>query len=84
MSAEVHSKVKHITKFINVNRVTVTKQEESCDVTHQYIESLLALGIMHQLLTLCTNEYPWRIKQALLQMQPNKSPGPDKFNPVFY
>jgi hypothetical protein len=99
MSANARSKVKRVVKLVNEEDVAVTKQEELCEVAKRYFDSLfksvegnhdLVLSIINQKVTEADNEMltapitKEEIYTALMQMHPDKSPGPDGFNPAFY
>ncbi|WJX23528.1 hypothetical protein P8452_12731 [Trifolium repens] len=99
MSANARGKVKKVVKLVNEENVMVTKQEELCEVAKQYFDSLFkashgnhvpVLSLIQQRVTdednarLTSPILKEEIYNALMQMHPDKSPGPDGFNPAFY
>ncbi|KAK2377607.1 hypothetical protein QL285_078261 [Trifolium repens] len=99
MSANVRSKVKRIERLVKENNVVATKQEDLCDVAKQYFDTLFraakgnydpVLSIIQPKVTEADNERltapisKEEIHTALMQMHPDKSPGPGGFNPAFY
>ncbi|MCH80176.1 hypothetical protein A2U01_0000939, partial [Trifolium medium] len=99
MSANARSKVKKIVKLVNDDDVVVTNQEGLCDVAKSYFETLFkvsernhdpVLSLIQPRVTEDDNErltapiLKEEIHTALMQMHPDKSPGPDGFNPAFY
>ncbi|GAU48097.1 hypothetical protein TSUD_238360 [Trifolium subterraneum] len=99
MSATVHSKKKKVTKLIVDNGTETHTQEEFCEVTKSYFDALFkprdgdhdpVLNLIKPRVTdddnvvLTAPITKVEIQQALFQMHPDKSPGPDGFNPAFY
>ncbi|MCH99408.1 endonuclease/exonuclease/phosphatase family protein, partial [Trifolium medium] len=99
MSANARNKVKKVVRLVNEKDVIVTKQEDLCEVAKNYFDSLFkaadgnhdpVLSIIQQKVTAEDNErltapiLKEEIHNALMQMHPDKSPGPDGFNPAFY
>ncbi|PNX98658.1 ribonuclease H, partial [Trifolium pratense] len=99
MSAKARSKVKKIEKLVNEENVVITNQEGLCEVAKNYFDSLFkfsegnhepVLSLIHPRVTLEDNQrlttpiLKEEIHAALMQMHPDKSPGPDGFNPAFY
>jgi hypothetical protein len=99
MSANARGKVKKVVKLVNEENVVVTKQEELCEVAKKYFDSLFKasngnhepiLSLIQQRVTdednarLTSPILKEEIHNALMQMHPDKSPGPDGFNPAFY
>ncbi|PNY16121.1 hypothetical protein L195_g012831, partial [Trifolium pratense] len=99
MTATSRQRAKKIGKLVNDDNVAVTSQPELCEValnyfnqlfkpnsaSHDPILSLIAPKITHEdnerLVRPITKE---ELKEALFQMNPDKAPGPDGFNPAFY
>ncbi|PNY09255.1 ribonuclease H [Trifolium pratense] len=99
MSASVRSKVKKIEKLINGANMEVKTQPEICEEAKAYFDKLFKANMSShepvlslitpkitqddndRLLAPLTKE---EIHEALLQMHPDKAPGPDNFNPTFY
>ncbi|GAU14651.1 hypothetical protein TSUD_97150 [Trifolium subterraneum] len=99
MSATVRSKKKKVTKLIADNGTEVHTQEELCEVAKSYFDTLFTqrdgdhdpvLNLIQPRVTdddnfvLTAPITKDEIQQALFQMHPDKSPGPDGFNPAFY
>ncbi|GAU39328.1 hypothetical protein TSUD_60790 [Trifolium subterraneum] len=99
MSATVRSKKKKVTKLIADNGTEAHTQEELCEVAKSYFDTLfkqrdgdhdLVLNLIQPRVTdddnfvLTAPITKVEIQQALFQMHPDKSPGPDGFNPAFY
>ncbi|GAU44733.1 hypothetical protein TSUD_88180 [Trifolium subterraneum] len=99
MSANARCKVKKVVKLVNDDDVVVTNQEGLCEVAKSYFESLFkavegnqepVLSLIQPRVTDIDNErltapiLKEEIHTALMQMHPDKSPGPDGFNPAFY
>ncbi|GAU48220.1 hypothetical protein TSUD_371200 [Trifolium subterraneum] len=99
MSATVRSKKKKVTKLIADNGTEVHTQEELCEVAKSYFDTLFkqrdgdhdpVLNLIQPRVTdddnfvLTAPITKAEIQQALFQMHPDKSPGPDEFNPAFY
>ncbi|GAU37344.1 hypothetical protein TSUD_395250 [Trifolium subterraneum] len=99
MSATVRSKKKKVTKLIADNGIEAHTQEELCEVAKSYFDTLFKprdgdhdpiLNLIQPRVTdddNCVLTAPItkvEIQQALFQMHPDKSPGPDGFNPDFY
>ncbi|GAU35928.1 hypothetical protein TSUD_69610 [Trifolium subterraneum] len=99
MSATVHSKKKKVTKLIADNGTEEHTQEELCEVAKSYFDTLFkprdgdhdpVLNLIQPRVTdednvvLTAPITKVEIQQALFQMHPDKSPGPDEFNPAFY
>ncbi|GAU43270.1 hypothetical protein TSUD_36200 [Trifolium subterraneum] len=99
MSATVRSKKKKVTKLIADNGTEAHTQEELCEVAKSYFDTLFkprdgdhdpVLNLIQPRVTdddnlvLTAPITKVEIQQALFQMHPDKSPGPDEFNPAFY
>ncbi|GAU19381.1 hypothetical protein TSUD_76250 [Trifolium subterraneum] len=99
MSATVRSKKKKVTKLIADNGTEAHTQEELCEVAKSYFDTLFKprdgdhdpiLNLIQPRVTdddnlvLTAPITKVEIQQALFQMHPDKSPGPDGFNPAFY
>ncbi|GAU34295.1 hypothetical protein TSUD_20010 [Trifolium subterraneum] len=99
MSATVRSKKKKATKLIADNGTEAHTQEELCEVAKSYFDTLFkprdgdhdpVLNLIQPRVTdddnliLTAPITKVEIQQALFQMHPEKSPGPDGFNPAFY
>ncbi|GAU33827.1 hypothetical protein TSUD_221650 [Trifolium subterraneum] len=99
MSATVRSKKKNVTKLIADNGTEAHTQEELCEVAKSYFDTLFkprdgdhdpVLNLIQPRVTdddnfiLTVPITKVEIQQALFQMHPDKSPGPDGFNPTFY
>ncbi|GAU51605.1 hypothetical protein TSUD_414370 [Trifolium subterraneum] len=99
MSATVRSKKKKVTKLIADNGTEAHTQEELCEVAKSYFDTLFkprdgdhdpVLNLIQPRVTdddnfvLTAPITKVEIQQALFQMHPDKSPGPDGFNPTFY
>ncbi|GAU26741.1 hypothetical protein TSUD_317390 [Trifolium subterraneum] len=95
----VRSKKKKVTKLIADNGTEAHKQEELCEVAKSYFDTLFkprdgdhdpVLNLIQPRVTdddnlvLTAPITKVEIQQALFQMHPDKSPGPDGFNPAFY
>ncbi|GAU45240.1 hypothetical protein TSUD_291240 [Trifolium subterraneum] len=98
-SATARHKKKNVRKLVNEDGIEVHTQEELCEVAKQYFDTLFKpkngeqepiLNLIQRRVTEEDNIYlaapitKDEIQQALFQMHPNKSPGPDGFNPAFY
>ncbi|GAU32459.1 hypothetical protein TSUD_144680 [Trifolium subterraneum] len=99
MSATVRSKKKKVTKLIADNGTEAHTQEELCEVAKSYFDTPFkprdgdhdpVLNLIQPRVTdddnviLTAPITKVEIQQALFQMHPDKSPGPDGFNPAFY
>jgi hypothetical protein len=99
ISAVARSKVKKVTKLHNDQGVTVTTQTDLCELAKGYFDVLFApkVGLHEPVLKLVPaciamedNNYlttpitKEELRKALFQMNPDKSPGPDGFNPTFF
>ncbi|KAK2390980.1 hypothetical protein QL285_064484 [Trifolium repens] len=99
MSATARSKVKKIEKLKNENDEEITGQQNLCEAARRYFHDLFTPkgGCLDPVLSLITPrvteadnislEAPItkeEVRAALFQMHPDKSPGPDGFNPAFY
>ncbi|GAU36186.1 hypothetical protein TSUD_274640 [Trifolium subterraneum] len=99
MSATVRSKKKKVTKLIADNGTEAHTQEELCEVAKSYFDILFkprdgdhdpVLNLIQPRVTdddnfvLTAPITKVEIQQALFQMHPDKSPGPDGFYPAFY
>ncbi|GAU22925.1 hypothetical protein TSUD_326970, partial [Trifolium subterraneum] len=99
MSATVHSKKKKVTKFIADNGTEAHTHEELCEVAKSYFDTIFrrrdgdhdpVLNLIQPRVTdddnvvLTAPITKVEIQQALFHMHPDKSPGPDGFNPAFY
>ncbi|GAU22462.1 hypothetical protein TSUD_123490 [Trifolium subterraneum] len=99
MSATARSKKKEVTKLVADNGTEAHTQEELCEVTKSYFDNLfkpidgdhdLVLNLIQPRVTDDDNFFltapitKVEIQQALFQMHPDKSLGPDGFNPYFY
>ncbi|GAU16642.1 hypothetical protein TSUD_325920 [Trifolium subterraneum] len=99
MSATARSKKKKVSKLIADNGTEVHTQEELCEVAKSYFDTLFkprdgdydpVLNLIQPRVTDNDNVFltapiiKVEIQQALFQMHPDKSPGPDGFNPAFY
>ncbi|GAU35032.1 hypothetical protein TSUD_103550 [Trifolium subterraneum] len=99
MSATVRSKKKKVTKLVVDNGTEAHTQEELCGVAKSYFDILFkprdgdhdpVLNLIQPRVTdddnfvLTAPITKVEIHQALFQMHPDKSPGPDGFNPTFY
>jgi hypothetical protein len=98
-SATARSKVKKIEKLKNDNDELITGQQHLCEVARSYFHELFTPkgGVLDPVLSLISPrvsvednavlEAPItkeEVRVALFQMHPDKSPGPDGFNPAFY
>ncbi|MCH79466.1 endonuclease/exonuclease/phosphatase family protein, partial [Trifolium medium] len=99
MSASLRQRKKKIDKLVNEANVEVKTQEGICEAalnyfdnlfkanatTHDQILSLIVPKVTREdndrLVAPITRE---KLKEALFQMNPDKAPGPDGFNPAFY
>jgi hypothetical protein len=99
MSATARSKRKRVAKLIADNGIEAHTQEDLCEVAKQYFDTLFkprngdqdpVLNLIQSRVTeednflLTAPLTKVEIQQALFQMHPDKSPGPDGFNPAFY
>ncbi|GAU45522.1 hypothetical protein TSUD_186790 [Trifolium subterraneum] len=99
LRATARSKKKKVTKLIADNGTESLTQEELCEVAKSYFDTLfkprdrdydLVLDLIQSRVTDDDNLFltapitKVEIQQALFQMHPDKSPGPDGFNPAFY
>ncbi|GAU43015.1 hypothetical protein TSUD_28340 [Trifolium subterraneum] len=99
MSATARSKKKKVTKLVAENGTEAHTQEELCEVAKSYFDNLFkprdgdhdpVLNLIQPRVTDDDNFFltapitKVEIQQALFQMHPDKSPGPDGFNPAFY
>ncbi|GAU31579.1 hypothetical protein TSUD_54020 [Trifolium subterraneum] len=99
MLAIVRSKKKKVKKLIADNGTEAHTQEELCEVDKSYFDTLFkpkdgdhdhVLNLIQPQVTdddnfvLTAPIKKVEIQQALFQMHPDKSPGPDGFNPAFY
>ncbi|GAU37233.1 hypothetical protein TSUD_375350 [Trifolium subterraneum] len=99
MSATVRSKKKKVTKLIADNGTEAHTQEELCEVAKSYFDTLFkprdgdhdpVLNLIQPRVTdddnfvLTAPITKVEIQQALFQMHPDKSPGPDGFNLAFH
>ncbi|GAU35387.1 hypothetical protein TSUD_160380 [Trifolium subterraneum] len=99
MSASVRAKSKKIDKLVNEANIEVTTQQEICEVARNYLDQLFqantsshdpVLSLISPRVSQEENDRlvapitKVELKNALFQMQPDKSPGPDGFNPAFY
>ncbi|GAU43908.1 hypothetical protein TSUD_88810 [Trifolium subterraneum] len=99
MSATARSKKKKVTKLVADNGTEAHTQEELCEVAKSYFDNLFkprdgdhdpVLNLIQPRVTDDDNFFltapitKVEIQQALFQMHPDKSPGPDGFNPAFY
>jgi hypothetical protein len=99
MSATSRQRKKKIVTLVNEDNIAVTSQSELCAVALNYFDHLFkASSTSHDpILSLITPKVTdedniilvqpitkEELKEALFQMHPDKSPGPDGFNPAFY
>jgi hypothetical protein len=99
MSATARSNVKKIDRLKNENEEIITGQQNLCEVARRYFHDLFTPkgGCLEPVLSLISSrvtaedntrlEAPLtkeEVRVALFQMHPDKSPGPDGFNPAFY
>ncbi|GAU23029.1 hypothetical protein TSUD_336770 [Trifolium subterraneum] len=99
MSASSRQRAKKIEKLMNEDNMAVTTQPELCEVARNYFDQLFKaktaahdsiLALMVPKITIEDNARlvapitKEELKAALFQMHPDKSPGPDGFNPAFY
>ncbi|GAU32101.1 hypothetical protein TSUD_358070 [Trifolium subterraneum] len=98
-SATARTKFKKIEKLVSDENVSITNQQGLCEVAHNYFEQLFkskvgayepVLSLISPRVTLEDNERlvapitREELRNALFQMHPDKSPGPDGFNPAFF
>ncbi|XP_058764318.1 uncharacterized protein LOC131637728 [Vicia villosa] len=98
-STTVRNKFKKITTLLDETGAEVKGQEELCHVAKSYFEQLFEMkqGVHDPVLNcispvisqednrkLLTQITKAELFEALTQMHPDKSPGPDGFNPAFY
>ncbi|GAU45877.1 hypothetical protein TSUD_401030, partial [Trifolium subterraneum] len=98
-SATARTKFKKIEKLMSDENVNVSSQQGLCEVAHKYFDQLFKskAGVGETVLSLISprvsaedNEHlvtpisKEELRLALFQMHPDKSPGPDGFNPAFY
>ncbi|PNX91512.1 CNGC5-like protein [Trifolium pratense] len=98
-SATARHKKKKVSKLVDEGGTEVHTQEELCEVVKQYFDDIFkpksgeqepVFNLIQRRVTAEDNIYlvapitKVEIQQALFQMQPDKSPGPDGFNPAFY
>jgi hypothetical protein len=98
-SAIARDKVKKVSKLRTDDRRTATSQEDMCNMAQNYFEQLFSanagvhepvLDLMSQCVSMDDNSMltspikKEELRQALFQMQPDKSPGPDGVNLEFY
>ncbi|PNX76010.1 ribonuclease H, partial [Trifolium pratense] len=99
MSATARSKKKRVTRLTTDTGTEALSQEDLCEVAKNYFGTLFrprngdydpALNLIQTKVTeddnflLTAPITKVEIQQALFQMHPDKSPGPDGFNPAFY
>ncbi|GAU30882.1 hypothetical protein TSUD_15680 [Trifolium subterraneum] len=99
MSATARSKKKKVSKLIVDNGIEAHTQEQLCEVAKSYFDTLFkprdgdydpVLNLIQPRVTDNDNVFltapitKVEIQQALFQMHPDKSLGPDGFNPAFY
>ncbi|GAU37962.1 hypothetical protein TSUD_269770 [Trifolium subterraneum] len=99
MSATARSKKKKVTKLVADNGTEAHTQEELCEVAKSYFDNFFkprdgdhdpVLNLIQPRVTDDDNFFltapitKVEIQQALFQMHPDKSPGPDGFNPAFF
>jgi hypothetical protein len=99
MSATARSKKKRVIKLIADSGTEAHTQEELCEMAKNYFDILFkprngdhepVLNLIQTKVTeddnllLTAPITKVEIQQALFQMHPDKSPGPDGFNPAFY
>jgi ribonuclease HI len=99
MSASARSKVKKIEKLMSDENELVTKQQELGEVARKYFQDLFKSkeGSQEPVLSLISPRISAEdnaileasitkeeLKTALFEMHPDKSPGPDGFNPAFF
>jgi hypothetical protein len=99
LSASTRQRAKKIEKLVNDDNIEVTGQSELCRVAMNYFDHLFksnstmhepVLSLIGPKITQEDNEKlsapisKEELKEALFQMHPDKSPGPDGFNPAFY
>jgi hypothetical protein len=99
MSATARTKVKKIEKLRNEEDELISGQHNLCEVARNYFQELFSPkgGVMDPVLSLISPRVTVEdnamlvapitkeeVRLALFQMHPDKSPGPDGFNPAFY
>ncbi|KAK2365796.1 hypothetical protein QL285_079253 [Trifolium repens] len=99
LSASVRSRFKRIDKLLNEDNVIVRKHADLCEVAHRYFDNLFKAnhGAHDPVLQLITPKITdednialtapitkEELKCSLFEMHPDKSPGPDGFNPAFF
>ncbi|MCH87437.1 CNGC5-like protein [Trifolium medium] len=99
MSATIKNKMNKIEKLINDDNIEVREQNELCEVARRYFDTLFQQNngehdaIINLVLPKITVDDNMRLtapitkeelRQALFQMHPDKSSGPDGFNLAFY
>ncbi|CAJ2637965.1 unnamed protein product [Trifolium pratense] len=99
MSVSARSKKKKITKLVDEAGTAVHTQEDLCEVAKNYFNALfknisgIHVPVLNHIQQRVTEEdnhllmapmTKIELQQALFQMHPDKSPGPDGFNPAFY
>ncbi|CAJ2637655.1 unnamed protein product [Trifolium pratense] len=97
--ASARSKKKKITKLVDEAGTAVHTQEDLCEVAKNYFNALfknisgIHEPVLNHIQQRVTEEDNYllmapltkiELQQALFQMHPDKSPGPDGFNPAFY
>jgi hypothetical protein len=99
MSATARTKIKKIEKLSNEADELITGQQNLCEIARRYFKELFTPkgGFLEPVLSIISPrvsaednarlEAPItkeEVRVALFQMHPDKSPGPDGFNPAFY
>jgi hypothetical protein len=99
MSATARGKRKKVTHLVDEAGTEVHTQEDLCEVAKHYFDTLFknnsgihepVLNLIQPRMTEDDNHLLMapltkiEFQQALFQMHPDKSPGPDGFNPAFY
>lgn len=99
MAASSRKKVKTLQKLINKDGILIEDQLGKCNVVHDYFEELfkknqgsynVVVSAVHERISVDDNiklTAPFCIEEfrsALYQMDPDKAPGPEGLNPVFY
>jgi hypothetical protein len=99
MSATARSKVKKIERLKNEEGEIITGQQNLCEVARKCFQELFSPkgSFLDPVLSLISPRVSTEdnasleapvtkeeVRVALLQMHPDKSPGPDGFNPAFY
>ncbi|GAU39678.1 hypothetical protein TSUD_320910 [Trifolium subterraneum] len=93
--ANARAKVKEIEKLENGANEIVTGQNNLCEVAKKYFEELFKPkgGVQDSVVSLISSRVSYDdnaylvapiTRSALFQMHPDKSPGPDEFNPAFF